>query len=95
MMKKTMMKTMTTMMKKNDEIDEQDLEESAEQKATRRATIAAEILSADVWSLTDAVMASTENLNRLWEILDDKEPLSISFVNIFYENYGAFVGYEM
>lgn len=68
---------------KNDEIDEQDLEESAEQKATRRATIAAEILSADVWSLTDAVMASTENLNRLWEILDDKEPLSISLSTYF------------
>ncbi|RCK65351.1 hypothetical protein Cantr_01016 [Candida viswanathii] len=57
--------------------------ETEEERATKRATIAAEILSADVWSLTDAVMVSTENLNKLWEILDSKEPLSINLSTYF------------
>lgn len=63
--------------------DDDEPAETEEEKATKRATIAAEILSADVWSLTDAVMVSTENLNRLWEILDNKEPLSINLSTYF------------
>lgn len=63
--------------------DDDEPAETEEEKATKRATVAAEILSADVWSLTDAVMVSTENLNRLWEILDNKEPLSINLSTYF------------
>ncbi|KAG7191463.1 uncharacterized protein KQ657_003139 [Scheffersomyces spartinae] len=65
------------------EMIESEEEESDEEMATRRATLAAEILSADVWSLTDTVMISTENLNRLWSILDYKEHLSINLSTYF------------
>lgn len=57
--------------------------ESLEEKKTRYATLAAEILSADVWSLTDTVMESTQNLNKLWSILDIGPPLSINLATYF------------
>jgi SIT4-associating protein SAP185/190 len=67
------------------EEDEEETEpqETPEEIASRRASIAAEILSADVWSLTDTVMESTSNLDKLWSILDSKEPLSIESSNYF------------
>lgn len=58
-------------------------QETQEEEATRRATIAAEILSADVWSLTDTVMESTANLNKLWSLLNSKTPLSINSSTYF------------
>lgn len=67
-----------------DEDEEEDeADETDEERATRRATIAAEILSADVWSLTDTVMESTINLNKLWSILDSKSLLSINLSTYF------------
>ncbi|CUM66545.1 uncharacterized protein PRCAT00004214001 [Priceomyces carsonii] len=67
----------------HEEEEQDDEEEFEEERATRRATLAAEILSADVWSLTDTVMDSTQNLNRLWSILDSKAPLSLSLSTYF------------
>lgn len=74
----------------NEEGDDDDDEENAEtdtetdeDRAVRHATLAAEILSADVWSLTDTVMESTENLNKLWSVLDSKKPLSINLSTYF------------
>ncbi|CAK9442390.1 uncharacterized protein LODBEIA_P61330 [Lodderomyces beijingensis] len=52
-------------------------EETAAEKFKRRSNLASEILSADVWSLTDTVMESTANLNKLWSVLDSKESLDI------------------
>lgn len=72
-----------------DENDEsyKDAEESnpetSEEKKNRYATLAAEILSADVWSLTDTVMESTQSLNKLWAILDLEPPLSINLATFF------------
>ncbi|KAK6461501.1 SIT4-associating protein ser/thr phosphatase [Scheffersomyces coipomensis] len=60
-----------------------DDEETTEERASRRAAIATEILSADVWSLTDTVMESTIDLNKLWSILDSKSPLSINLSSYF------------
>ncbi|KAK6202345.1 SIT4-associating protein ser/thr phosphatase [Scheffersomyces amazonensis] len=60
-----------------------DNDESPEERATRRAAIATEILSADVWSLTDTVMESTLDLNKLWSILETKSPLSINLSSYF------------
>lgn len=57
--------------------------ESDEEKRIRHATLAAEILSADVWSLTDAVMESVTNLNHLWAVLDSKTSLSINLSTYF------------
>lgn len=76
----------------NDENDENDdnykdaedaSPETSEEKKNRYATLAAEILSADVWSLTDTVMESTLNLNKLWAILDLEPPLSINLATFF------------
>lgn len=68
----------------DDEEEEEDEDyESPEEKRSRHATLAAEILSADVWSLTDTVMESTENLNKLWAILDSEQPLSINLSTYF------------
>ncbi|KAG7660436.1 SAP190 [[Candida] subhashii] len=69
--------------KEEEDEEEEEEEESPEDRANRRATIAAEILSADVWSLTDTVMESIDNLNKLWSILNAKEPLSISLSTFF------------
>ncbi|WPK24490.1 hypothetical protein PUMCH_001764 [Australozyma saopauloensis] len=57
--------------------------ETLEERSTRYAALAAEILSADVWSLTDTVMDSTQNLNKLWSILDIDPPLSINLATYF------------
>ncbi|CAD1812938.1 SIT4 phosphatase-associated family protein [Candida parapsilosis] len=61
----------------SDDQDEEGEEESPEERFRRRATLASEVLSADVWSLTDTVMESTENLNKLWSVLDTKDALDI------------------
>ncbi|WLF81550.1 sporulation-induced protein [Lodderomyces elongisporus] len=59
--------------------DGEDTEqELPEEKFRRRATLAAEVLSADVWSLTDTVMESTSNLDRLWSVLDSTTPLNMN-----------------
>lgn len=63
--------------------ENEDPEETFDEKRTRYATLAAEILSADVWSLTDTVMESTENLNKLWSVLDFAPPLSINLATYF------------
>lgn len=57
--------------------------ESLEERSIRYAALAAEILSADVWSLTDTVMDLTQNLNKLWAILDIDPPLSINLATYF------------
>ena len=51
--------------------------ESEEQVETRRARIAAEILSADVWPISAAIMKNKDLLGRLWSILDHPAPLPI------------------
>lgn len=65
------------------EHSDNDEEETEEEKYSRYATLATEILSADVWSLTDTVMESTSNLNKLWSILDTRDSLSINLSTYF------------
>lgn len=67
----------------DDEDDDDDSPETFDERRTRYATLAAEILSADVWSLTDTVMESTGNLDKLWSILDLEQPLSINLATYF------------
>ena len=62
---------------------EDDTRETDEERRIRHATLAAEILAADVWSLTDTVMDSTALLNTLWGILDTPTPLSINLSTYF------------
>lgn len=66
-----------------DEKNDFDSGETEEERANRYLTLAAEILSADVWSLTDALMDSVDNLNKLWSILDLQVPLSINMSTFF------------
>lgn len=64
--------------------DDDEIEsETPEEKCTRRARISAEILSSDVWSLTDALMDDVKDITRLWGSLDSTEPLSIDSANYF------------
>ncbi|WEJ97288.1 sporulation-induced protein [Yamadazyma tenuis] len=67
----------------DDDEEEDDEDETEEEKYSRYATLATEILSADVWSLTDTVMESTNNLNKLWGVLESKTTLSINLSTYF------------
>ncbi|KAL2708908.1 hypothetical protein KLU848_2469 [Kluyveromyces marxianus] len=51
--------------------------ESEEQVESRRARIAAEILSADVWTISSAFMDNEDLLIKLWSTLEHPAPLSI------------------
>ncbi|GAV56012.1 hypothetical protein ZYGR_0AZ01840 [Zygosaccharomyces rouxii] len=51
--------------------------ETEEQVESRRACMAAEILSADVWPISSAIMDNRELLDKLWSILDRTTSLSI------------------
>lgn len=51
--------------------------ESEEQVESRRARIAAEILSADVWTISSAFMDNEDLLVKLWSTLEHPAPLSI------------------
>lgn len=51
--------------------------ESEEQVESRRACMAAEILSADVWPISSAIMDNEELISKLWCIMDHTSPLSI------------------
>lgn len=50
--------------------------ESEEQIESRRACMAAEILSADVWPISSAIMENADLLSKLWSIMDHS-PLTI------------------
>lgn len=50
--------------------------ESEEQIESRRACMAAEILSADVWPISSAIMENADLLSKLWSIMD-RSPLTI------------------
>ncbi|GMF55600.1 unnamed protein product [[Candida] boidinii] len=69
----------------NDEDDEDDenREETPAEIHSRRAQVAAEILSVDVWSLTDAFMDKPHLLEKLWGILDKPSPLPIFSATYF------------
>ncbi|ODV83128.1 hypothetical protein CANARDRAFT_181507, partial [[Candida] arabinofermentans NRRL YB-2248] len=71
--------------KNDDEIDEEeeDEDESLAEQHSRRAQVAAEILSVDVWSLTDAFMENVGLLEKLWSILDKPAPLPIFLATYF------------
>lgn len=66
----------------DDTEDAADVETEAEIH-TRRAQVAAEILSVDVWSITDTFMESTDLLRRLWAVLDTPAPLPIFSATYF------------
>lgn len=47
------------------------------------ANIASEILSADVWSITEALMESTSLIEEIWAILDYPTPLNMAHASYF------------
>lgn len=51
--------------------------------AQHNAHIASEILAADVWSITESFMAQPELLQDLWDVLEFRPPLSMSFTTFF------------
>lgn len=70
----------------DDDDDDDDNDEEAETETeihTRRAQVAAEILSVDVWSITDTFMENTDLLQKLWKVLDKPAPLPIFSATYF------------
>ncbi|CAI1509808.1 hypothetical protein SEUBUCD646_0J01140 [Saccharomyces eubayanus] len=57
--------------------------ETEEHDDIRRARIAAEILSADVWPISSALIENEELLTKLWSILTHSTPLSIEASTYF------------
>ncbi|KAG7695558.1 hypothetical protein KL933_002527 [Ogataea haglerorum] len=66
-----------------DDEEEEEEEETPAERHSRRAQVAAEILSVDVWSLTDAFMETPHLIERLWSILDKPAPLPIFLATYF------------
>lgn len=67
---------------------EEDDEDAEYQETKQRyAQICTEILSADVWSITEALMERTDLLQELWNILEQQEPLDISLASCFTKIY--------
>ncbi|CAN6673642.1 SIT4-associating protein Sap190p [Trichomonascus vanleenenianus] len=58
-------------------------EEDETEVKQRYAQICAEILSADVWSLTEALMQSEELIDEIWKLLDFDEPLDSTYSSFF------------
>lgn len=67
----------------SDDFQNYDQPETAEEVHSRRAHVAAEILSAGAWSLTDSFMENTYLLDQLWSILDKPSPLSMLLSTYF------------
>lgn len=65
---------------KSDDPSKYKLEEEDEQ---HYAQVASEILSAEVWSLTEALMEREELVQQIWEILDYPAPLSMNQAQFF------------
>ncbi|GMF04931.1 unnamed protein product [Ambrosiozyma monospora] len=58
-------------------------EESLMEQHARRAQVACEILSSDVWSLTDSFMENIKLVEKLWSLLDRPAPLPILSATFF------------
>lgn len=61
----------------DDEEEEDETEESPDKSYARRSKVASEILSSDIWSITDAFINYPRLLVKLWTTLDGKQPLSM------------------
>lgn len=78
-------------LRENNESDSDDLndvtmeheQETPLEAYRRRAQMASEVLSADVWALTDRLMESVPLLDSLWGILDREDPVSVDASNYF------------
>ncbi|CAM9010827.1 unnamed protein product [Wickerhamomyces anomalus] len=67
----------------SDDVQNYDQPETIQEIHSRRAQVAAEILSADAWSLTDSFMDNHDLLSKLWSILDKPCPLSMVLSTYF------------
>ncbi|GMM33261.1 Sap190 protein [Saccharomycopsis crataegensis] len=61
----------------DDDDENEDLNDGPEEIYSRRCQVAAEILSSDIWSITDAFINYPRLLIKLWTILDSQKPLSM------------------
>lgn len=67
----------------SDDVQNYDQPETIQEIHSRRAQVAAEILSADAWSLTDSFMDNHDLLSKLWSVLDKPCPLSMVLSTYF------------
>lgn len=66
-----------------EEDDEDDSYLDEANSTQHYAHVASEILSAEVWSITESFMAFPELLDELWKVLDYVPPLSMAYANYF------------
>lgn len=57
--------------------------ESKEQAESRRAHMAAEVLSADVWPISSALVENHRLMEKIWSLLDNSAPLSVETSTYF------------
>lgn len=67
----------------SDDVPNHDQPETIQEIHSRRAQVAAEILSADAWSLTDSFMDNHDLLSKLWSVLDKSCPLPMVLSTYF------------
>ncbi|CCH46436.1 SIT4-associating protein [Wickerhamomyces ciferrii] len=67
----------------SDDLQNFDQPETIQEIHSRRTQVAAEILGADAWSLTDSIMDNHDLLSKLWSILDRSSSLSMNLSTYF------------
>lgn len=67
----------------NDEYDQDDSFIDEQQAAQQMGHIACEILSSDVWSITETLMQRSDLIDELWAVLDHEAPLDMAYANHF------------
>lgn len=65
------------------ETEDEEMEETEDDIARRRANMAAEILSADVWPVSNALIHNPDTLNKLWSVMRKTEPISTDISTYF------------
>lgn len=66
-----------------DSDEENDPNKSIYETKHHYAQVCTQILSADVWSITETLMESEELIDHLWKILDYPVPLDVSYSSYF------------
>jgi SIT4-associating protein SAP185/190 len=69
--------------REGDSDEENDPNKSLYETKHRHAQVCTQILSADVWSITETLMESETLIDELWKILDYPAPLDISYSTYF------------
>ncbi|CCF55577.1 hypothetical protein KAFR_0A01390 [Kazachstania africana CBS 2517] len=68
---------------RSSDLDADPLTETEDQIEVRRAQMAAEVLSADIWSISSAIIDSPELLEKLWSVTNNMGVIAIDISTYF------------